>query len=352
MAVLPTPTYPGGSRTRVNRAGANIRNGTQSADDLAVVDLWRAAHRAVLNTFQAILRYRTRGSNIVVAQRHKRRRTIFGKLQRFPEMRLARMDDVAGCRLIFENIDALYSFREEFHGARFKHVLRNEKDKYDYIKAPKPTGYRGVHDVYSYNVRSPHGAQYEGLLIELQYRTAYQHAWATCVEVVGFITESQPKFEQGDLRYQEILRLSSEIISRTFENRTSCLPEMEDEALVVRFLDLDDDLHLMQMLRGLNSADSEVSDRKNVILIFSEDSDQLEVMTFRDATDALRKLFELEQTSPEKDAVLVRAETSEEVRIAFRNYFSDARDFIDLIERGCQLLVPKRVAYVRDPHAG
>lgn len=49
VAVLPTSTYPGGSRTRVNRAGANIRNGTQSADNLAVVDLWRAAHRAVLN---------------------------------------------------------------------------------------------------------------------------------------------------------------------------------------------------------------------------------------------------------------------------------------------------------------
>jgi hypothetical protein len=37
--------------------------------------------------------------------------------------------------------------------------------------------------------------------------------------------------------------------------------------------------------------------------------------------------------------VLVRADTSEEVRLAFRNYFSDARDFIKHVEDGCTKLV-------------
>ena len=62
---------------------------------------------------------------------------------------LARMDDIAGCRLIFRHTKDLDSFRDEFHRARFKHKMRNDLDKYDYIKRPKPTGYRGVHDVYA-----------------------------------------------------------------------------------------------------------------------------------------------------------------------------------------------------------
>lgn len=75
-------TYPGGSKKRVTRAGDAVRAGTASAEDLGVIEQWRAAHRAVLNTFQAILRGRLRGKNVIVAQRHKRKNTIFDKLQR------------------------------------------------------------------------------------------------------------------------------------------------------------------------------------------------------------------------------------------------------------------------------
>ena len=72
--------------------------------------------------------------------------------------------------------------------------------------------------------------------------------------------------------------------------------------------------------------------------IFSA-SGELEIREFRDAPDALRALFELEKQMPEHDIVLVRADTSDEVRIAFRNYFSDARDFIKLVDDGCAKLV-------------
>ena len=163
--------YPGGSRKRVSRAGDAIRNDRQSLEDFRVVDAWRAAHRHVINSFQATLRGRTRGKDIIVAQRHKRRSTIFNKLRRFPGMMLHRMDDVAGCRLIFGDIDALYAFRADFHQARFKHQLRDHPDKYDYIRASKQDGYRGIHDVYKYDVNSKRGTELKGLQIELQYRT-------------------------------------------------------------------------------------------------------------------------------------------------------------------------------------
>ena len=87
-----------------------MRNKKQTEEDLNVIEIWRAAHRPVLNTFNAILRNRTRKTNIVVAQRHKRKSTIMGKLDRLPNMNLSRMDDVAGFRLIFHNIKDLYKF--------------------------------------------------------------------------------------------------------------------------------------------------------------------------------------------------------------------------------------------------
>lgn len=333
--------YPGGSKSRVNRAGENIRKGTQTHSDLKVIEEWRGSHRAVLNTFQAILRMRTRNQQITVAQRHKRRTTIYDKLSRHPEMQLARMDDVAGCRLIFKNITSLYKFRDVFLKAHFHHKRKNELHKYDYIKKPKSSGYRGIHDVYSYDVNSVSGSHLKGLLVEIQYRTIIQHAWATAVEVIGFITTSQPKFQKGDRRYQNAMALASEILARAFENTTGPFPEKTNIDLVHEFLQTDTTLGLLNMLRGLNAADTAVTEKRNAILLFSE-AGNLEIKTFRNSTEALSALFELEKEKPELDIVLVKADTSEDVRFAFKNYFSDAQDFIDLIEQGCQKLSGKK----------
>lgn len=329
--------YPGGSKSRVNKAGNNVRNNIATPEDLEVIEEWRAAHRGVINTFQAILRNRLRGENVVVAQRHKRRNTIFDKLQRLSGMQLARMDDVAGCRLIFRNEKELRKFRQSLHAARFNHKIRHEADKYDYIKNPKPTGYRGIHDVYEYDVNSDSGKPLKGLYVEIQYRTLVQHAWATAVEIVGFITESQPKFERGDDRYHRAMSYASEILARAHEGHKGPHPDLTNRELIESFLRLDKELSLMQTLRGLHQAKREISDKKNSILIF-DPSGELNILSFRDATDALRELFTLEKQMPGKDIVLVRADSSDEVRMAFRNYFNDAREFVRLLDAGCTKL--------------
>lgn len=322
--------FPGGSKSRVSKAGKNVRNGIATVEDLNCIEEWRASHRAVLNTFQSSLRQRTRGKNILVAQRHKRRNTIINKLNRFPSMELARMDDIAGCRLIFKSIKELYSFRNDFHNAKFKHKRKNKIDKYDYIKSPKSTGYRGIHDVYSYNVNSYSGRYLKGLLVEIQYRTLVQHAWATAVEVIGFITESQPKFQQGDTRYEECMSLASEILSRSHEDMFGPFPNLSNMELIARFETLEEELHLIRNLTGLNAVETETTTNKNAILVFKLD-EELEVHTYREAKDALAALFKFEKEYPNLDVVLVKADTNEEIRMAFKNYFSDAKDFIKFL---------------------
>ncbi len=101
----------------------------------------------------------------------------------------------------------------------------------------------------------------------------------------------------------------------------------------------------MNLLRGLNTVSADVSAKQNVILIFSPNA-ELETKSYTSATEALRVLFELERDNSGKDIVLVRADTTEDVRFAFRNYFSDARDFIELVESGCQTLAGARVLQI------
>jgi putative GTP pyrophosphokinase len=331
--------YPGGSKGRVNRAGANVRLGKGTDEDHAVIQTWRAAHRPVLNTFQSLLRTRTRGSSAKVAQRLKRKSTIYDKLQREREMQLARMDDIAGCRIIFRTIRQLVQFRKSIHKARFNHELRHadNPDKYDYIERPKPTGYRGVHDIYVYDVNSDSGAELKGLYVEIQYRTLIQHAWATAVEIVGVITDSQPKFKKGDPRIIEAMSYASEILARAHEAMTGPHPAISNENLVRAFLDLDGELGLLESLSRLNKAKADNSESKNFILDSAPDGSLL-VHSFRDATEALRALFKFEKEKPLNDIVLVRADSTDDVRLAFRNYFQDARDFVRLVETGCALL--------------
>ena len=330
--------FPGGSKTRVNKAGEAVRNGTATAEDLEIIDEWRAAHRYVLNTFQASLRARVKGIGATVAQRHKRRNTIFDKLNRYPRMKLARMDDVAGCRIIFNTVNDLYDFRKKFHKARFHHRRLNHDDKYDYIKSPKSTGYRGIHDVYSYDVNSVSGSHLKGLLIEIQYRTEIQHAWATAVEVIGFITTSNPKFERGDKRYQIAMALASEILARAYEESLGCFPKLSNKDVVIEFLKLDESLGLLDMLSRLKSIKPKISKNRNVILIFHPDG-KLDIKTYRAATEALEDLFKIEKELPDVDVVLVKADRSEDVGFAFKNYFSDAKDFVKLVKGGCEILV-------------
>jgi GTP pyrophosphokinase len=345
MAGNTEPTYPGGSKRRVTRAGDAVRQNAASLEDLTVIEVWRGSHRAVLNTFQSILRNRTRGKDIIVAQRHKRRKTIFDKLHRLPKMELARMDDIAGCRLIFENIAELYAFRAEMHKAKFDHSLRNNVDRYDYIKFPKQdTGYRGIHDVYEYNVRSETGKHYKGLYVEIQYRTLVQHAWATAVEVVGILTENEPKFQRGDERYERMMALASEILARAHEASVSCFPTMTDDALVHEFVQLDEEVRLMDLLRSRNPESSEDSVAGNVILMLVG-KETVESEEYRTAPEALRALFKYEEENPGADVVLVRAGSPEEVRTAFRNYFTDTAEFVRLLEEGCQKLSGRDIYY-------
>ena len=300
-----------------------------------MLEAWRIAHRRVINTFQALLRTRARNENVEVAQRLKRRRTIMDKLSRFPQMELAQMQDVAGCRLIFPTIEELREFRRELHRARFKHVLKNAKDKYDYISLPTDRGYRGIHDVYEFRAQHKDADIYNGLQIEIQYRTQVQHAWATAVELITQLSDNEPKFGRGDERHINFFRLASELVARAHEGEKSCLHELSDADLMAQFDRLESEIEVLRALRELHAYTKidEVAKSKQLILQMTKGTGDLTVHQFDTEPEASNALLELERDYPDDDIVLVGADSVAEVTSAFRNYFTNVKEFLDLIEK-------------------
>jgi putative GTP pyrophosphokinase len=322
--------YPAYSKKRVYKAGAAVREGKEQQADIDVIENWRASHNYVLNTFQATLRRHTRGRSITVAQRLKRRLTVYDKLKRQPEMQLSRMHDIAGCRLIFETNEALDQTRRQIIGSKFKHRMRNDLIDYDYITAPKANGYRGVHDIYEYVSYSGSAENWNGLQIELQYRTKTQHAWATAVEFVGSLTGNEAKFDRGDQDHQDFFRLASELLARHYENRKSCLPNLTNRDVIGEIRRIEKRIGILRLLEGIHVSAEQLKEARNLILRMGPRG-VLTVYGFTKTKTALERYFELEEEEGDDDIVFVRGDTNEGIRSAFRNYFSDARDFTSLV---------------------
>ena len=293
-----------------------------------------------MNTFKPMLYKRAKKFGFKVAQRLKRRNTIFDKLKREPTMQLTNMHDIAGFRLIFENEQKLIECRSNMHKSRAKSKLRTRHDNpYDYISRPKETGYRGIHDVYQYAGSSAQGEKWNGLLLEIQYRTIYQHAWATAVEVTDLITTKRIKFDQSDADHKKFFKFASEIIARTKEDKHSCYAGRTPQELVDGFMALDRKLGLLETLSRLKETDQTTKLDKHTLLIFHLDSEteteKLTSESFESINSAITRYEELEKTHADKaDIVLVRADSPETVRLAFKNYFNDTREFVSLVKNG------------------
>ena len=194
-----TPQY---TRGRVDVAGDRlIASGDFWIQDwrnaLDVINNWRASHAFPLLSMRIILSRRARrlDPQAVVVQRLKRITSIAGKLNAKGSMRLSRMHDIGGCRAVVRTVRLVDRLVRVYEQRSVHEFVR----KYDYIKTPKVDGYRSVHLVYRYRSQSAARSVYNGLRIELQIRSRYQHAWATAVETVSAFTGQALKSSVGDV---------------------------------------------------------------------------------------------------------------------------------------------------------
>ncbi len=341
--------YPLYSKQRINNCAKNIsrdlnqHHGICSAEDEKVVENWRASHTHIINTWQVILRRRIKGKKICFAQRQKRKNTIYDKLKRFPGMQLTRMHDIAGCRLIFRKEEDMMNYIHLLHSSTALQHTRKKEQYKDYVQNPKESGYRGIHDVYAYKSKkgTDRSNKWDGLLIEIQYRTIYQHAWATAVEIADYLTNSRTKFSQGNKKQQEFFKYASEIIARAYENKTSCKHFLTNRELISGFKRLENDTHLLQRLKQLKIL-SKIPQifKHNLIIHFMMKNGEpySELEGFNSLSKANSRYFELEKLYPKDDIVLVKSSDKKSIMEAYKNYFADAKDFTGFIEEGIEKL--------------
>ena len=349
LSIFPPPPE---SKGAVNRAGKAIANGNAEDSDFALVDQWRAAHGYVINTFQIFFRRKitSRKYEVEFAQRLKRRKTVIDKISRTkpdgsPLMGdVTSMHDFAGCRLIFNSLFELNSFRKYVHSQdsmrNVRHKLRHDPKKYDYISSPKPSGYRGIHDVFSHYPRSHRrdfaaSTPWHGLYVEVQYRTRVQHAWATALEISDIIDGQRTKFDLTESKRVRFFALASEILSRKYENLSNALTDLDYESIVKDFSNLETELGILKRLEVLKEAGGfEKIKIHNVLNITSTKTDAviLEVESFKNAALAIQRATELEADADSINAVYVRADNPAQARSAYRNYFNDPVDFVKLVK--------------------
>lgn len=208
------------SKSRVNRAGEILRlhaedalNLELDAEELAeqrdLVREFRRLHGKPTQAVASNLRYYVREQSdlMIIGKRLKRVPTIIDKLTRYPEMNLARMHDIGGCRAVLKDEQEVRSV-----ATRLEENWSLARPSYDYITHPKEDGYRAIHLVVLRHC----------CRIEVQLRTMVQHGWA---ELIERIDRERPmlglKAGRAHRPFREYYALGAQLLADNEDGRKS-----------------------------------------------------------------------------------------------------------------------------------
>lgn len=302
---------------------------------LAIANNWRSSHAYPLNTLQMSLRRKAASisDDSLVAQRIKRLPSIRHKLERFPSMNLARMQDLGGCRAVMPSLSDVRDLEKQLVDSRHKHRLVRHDD---YLDSPKPSGYRGVHMVYAYH--SDKIETWNKLSIEVQIRSVLQHSWATAVETVGLFTSQALKSSLGDTDWLRFFQVASSAIalrenSATVPGTSADAAELRDELRSLT-AELDVITKIQGYAAALRQTEEHVAGAKFVLLTLNVPENELQIRGFRNLEDATLAYSGTESLSTKGvDVVLVSVSTINRLRTAYPNYFLDTTRFADVLEQ-------------------
>lgn len=337
-------TVPNFTRGQINRAGeALIDDGASfeaMADALSLINHWRACHAYPINTFQATLRWRLRSvcDKPLVATRLKRLQSISKKLEKNHGMQLARMQDVGGLRAVVDTVEQVRKLHEIYENGSLAHELIGVDD---YIEHPKDSGYRSLHLIYRY--RNPVASAYNGLCLELQFRTRLQHAWATAVETIGSFLNQALKSSEGPAEWLDYFK----IVSSAFALMEEC-PVGERHAALApidiyeQCLALGAKLDVVRKLNAFAVAANAISSGSaggNFHLIVLDAVERtVSVESFgkrrlEEANAAYANAERIAAGHPDMQTVLVTTSSVDALRRAYPNYFLDTKQFLMELSR-------------------
>ena len=328
------------SNTEVDRAArALLDEGISQADylrNVKIFDDWRSsyAYPLLVMHIYTLKKAREIEEKCIVSQRLKRKESIFAKIERIQSIRASQMQDIGGCRVIFEGISSVYDLRSVLLRSQRKHVLQNEKD---YIREPKASGYRGIHMVYKYVSEANVG---NNILIETQIRTRLQHLWATSVEAMSYFTQNPLKSSVGPDEWLRFFSLVSSLFA--IEERQPTVPNTPSnrEDIIAEIRALDARHHLFEQLHAYNIAARHISQPVKgdgyyylLVLKFREHTISFTPFKKNQIKEATEMYNNYENAEPENNVVLVSADSIKSLKKAYPSYFMDIKEFLGTLNR-------------------
>lgn len=336
------------SNNRINKAGdALISEDASRTLAFEVVNQWRASYSGPMRVVALLLTRAALRINrqAIVSSRLKRMESIVAKLQRFKKgkMRLATMQDIGGCRVVFWPIDEVRQFMQKYSSFLASPNIKIS----NYIEQPKPDGYRGIHVVIRYKSNSLHFSHWDDKRIEIQIRSTLQHAWATAVETVDLFAGQTLKSGSGEEKWRRFFVLASSVFAR-LENSPIVVGTPEDQNILkAELAALWDELNVLHLLLGWATAagrlpevlkDSPIASDATIFLLMvnlDEKTVYISPYTSEQIDDANRDYAfreEVIRKGYRAQVVLVSIEKVEQLKRAFPNFYADTSDFLKAIE--------------------
>lgn len=336
------------SKNQVRKAGENVRDDKATDEDYKTISLWRSKHISIMTAMVNAINRKLKVKNlkaIIVARRLKRLSSIEFKLKRFPNMKFDTMQDIAGVRVVFKELQQVKNFQmlmEKTYSKEDKKIKFKLISAKDYIQKPKDDGYRSIHQIFEHKDAKMH--------LELQIRTQLQHYWATAVEVLGMKGESKIKQGKGEDYHKEFFKLSSALFSYT-ENTTisSKYKSLSKKDICEKIAELNQKHNILKNLSGLAVSGQNIERRANekkdyyfiVVLNFKTNTLRITGFNRKDFAEAKKFYDFCEQDSKENqntDVVLISLDKFKLLKQAYPNYYLDSGSFIRVIKKELQEL--------------
>lgn len=178
------------SKSQIDKLGERIRLGDITEADLRLLDSYR---RSFTGAYEDVVRQIRDQLGLEPTGRPAKSTTSISEKLRRESIRLSQMQDIAGCRVIVEDMLAQDEVITGLKRLFDRSVIVDRREHPSH-------GYRAVHVIVD------SGAT----LIEIQVRTVLQHAWAELSEKLSDVVDGAIKYGGGNLEVVSLLTNMSE----------------------------------------------------------------------------------------------------------------------------------------------
>jgi hypothetical protein len=337
--------YTAGQIDRAGKILSSTAATKQEVDDaIAVMDSWRIAHNRPLEMARSTLASRVKlvNPNATIGMRLKREDSIRGKLLREPTMKLSKMQDIGGCRVILRDMEEVEKLVALYANDAGVGVT-------NYIETPRVSGYRGKHIIWRFEGEGKDDNGYKPMRIEVQVRTELQHSWATAVEVCSTFTSQNLKSDHpmvSDERWVRFFALMGSVMAMREGGGLVKDAPSDKAALLSELRSLATALRVSEIMKRWNTATEIINAAANdpmahhfliELQAFDHVRARVNVTAYGKGHEqrAAEDRVQLEKDARSKIGIqvaLVAVQSVDTLRVAYPNYFSDTQRFLKELE--------------------